>query len=82
MEREREADERWQLELVVVWANILFCDFTFYYSSFVLFLFRESTDTYMMYDPKIYGTHHTDIHPSVTIIFYIYDELNLSQTHK
>ena len=35
---------------------------------------RESTDTYMMYESNIYGTHHTHTHTSVTLIFYIYDK--------
>ncbi len=42
--------------------NILYVDkiwernFHFGISKF----FQNSTDTYMMYDPNIYGTHHTD----------------------
>jgi hypothetical protein len=71
MEREREADERRQLELVVVWANNIILRFYILLFLFRTIPFQESTDTYMMYDAKIYGTHGTDMGTSITIIFYI-----------
>ena len=49
----------------------LFCDFS---DSILAHDVRESTDTYMMYDP-IFTVHTT--RTSVTLIFYIYDRQNI-----
>ena len=62
--------EKWIFKLVVVLVRIIFCDFS---DSILVHDVRESTDTYTMYDPNIYGTHGTHGRTSVTIIIYIYE---------